>query len=274
MRSRLRDRILVQADGMIRTGRDLAIATLLGAEEWGVATAALIAEGCIMMRKCHLNTCPVGIATQNPELRKLFTGKPEHVIQMFTFMAEELREIMAGWASAPLTPWWVKPTSWVDAGAPIGRVRLEGLLADAAWFLHTGAPTQPIPTTPLDQTMVAAVQEHLATGDVVAVRALVKNTDRAIGTEASHELTKAPVPKDFRRTPSSTGWKGPPGRALPHLPPAASPSTSPESNDYTGKGLSPRCRHPMLPTATSLANVDLYGVRLASTSTALANDSP
>ena len=87
VRSRLRDRILVQADGMIRTGRDLAIATLLGAEEWGVATAALIAEGCIMMRKCHLNTCPVGIATQNPELRKLFTGKPEHVIQMFTFMA-------------------------------------------------------------------------------------------------------------------------------------------------------------------------------------------
>ena len=80
---------------MIRTGRDLAIATLLGAEEWGVATAALIAEGCIMMRKCHLNTCPVGIATQNPELRKLFSGKPEHVINMFTFMAQELREIMA-----------------------------------------------------------------------------------------------------------------------------------------------------------------------------------
>ena len=93
--SRLRDRVLLQTDGMIRTGRDLAIATLLGAEEWGVATAALIAEGCIMMRKCHLNTCPVGIATQNPELRKLFSGKPEHVINMFTFMAQELREIMA-----------------------------------------------------------------------------------------------------------------------------------------------------------------------------------
>src|SRR5690606_21878239 len=86
---------VLQTDGQIRTGRDIAIATLLGAEEWGVATAALVVEGCIMMRKCHLNTCPVGIATQDTELRKLFTGNPDDVVNFFTFLAQDLREIMA-----------------------------------------------------------------------------------------------------------------------------------------------------------------------------------
>ena len=91
----MRDRITVQADGQMKTGRDLAVATLLGAEEWGVATAALVVEGCIMMRKCHLNTCPVGIATQNKDLRARYNGKPEYVVNFFKFLASELREIMA-----------------------------------------------------------------------------------------------------------------------------------------------------------------------------------
>jgi glutamate synthase (NADPH/NADH) large chain len=91
----LRSRICVQADGGLRTGRDVAIAALLGADEFGFATAPLIAAGCIMMRKCHLNTCPVGVATQDPVLRARFTGQPEHVINYFFFVAEELRAIMA-----------------------------------------------------------------------------------------------------------------------------------------------------------------------------------
>src|SRR5207249_6476346 len=91
----LRDRIVLQTDGQLKTGRDVAIAALLGAEEFGFATAPLIATGCIMMRVCHLNTCPVGIATQDPELRKKFAGKPEHVINFMFFVAEELRLIMA-----------------------------------------------------------------------------------------------------------------------------------------------------------------------------------
>ncbi len=95
VKNKLRDRIVLQTDGQIRTGRDIAVAALLGAEEWGVATAALVAEGCIMMRKCHLNTCPVGVATQNKELRKMFTGKPEYIVNLFKFLAEDLREIMA-----------------------------------------------------------------------------------------------------------------------------------------------------------------------------------
>jgi glutamate synthase (NADPH/NADH) large chain len=244
VRSRLRDRILVQADGMIRTGRDLAIATLLGAEEWGVATAALIAEGCIMMRKCHLNTCPVGIATQNPELRKLFTGKPEHVIQMFTFMAEELREIMAelGFRTVDAMVGQAHVLK-VETGAghwKAQRLDLDGLLADAGWTKASPeAPTQPIPTTPLDKTMVSALEEHLATGDVVAIRALVKNTDRAIGAEASHVLTKARgavgLPEDsvIYRLEGSAGqsFAAFAARGLTfHL--------TGESNDYTGKGLS------------------------------------
>src|SRR5206468_9086558 len=95
VKNKLRSRVVVQADGQMRTGRDIAIATLLGAEEWGIATAALIVEGCIMMRKCHLNTCPVGVATQDKELRKMFTGDAEHVINFFKFITQELREIMA-----------------------------------------------------------------------------------------------------------------------------------------------------------------------------------
>ena len=96
MRERLRSRIVVQVDGGFRTGRDVVIGALLGADEFGFATAPLIAAGCIMMRKCHLNTCPVGVATQDPLLRKRFTGQPEHVINYFFFVAEEVRELMAG----------------------------------------------------------------------------------------------------------------------------------------------------------------------------------
>src|SRR5690606_11418160 len=95
VRNGLRSRIKVECDGQLKTGRDVAFACLLGADEFGFATAPLVAMGCIMMRKCHLNTCPVGIATQDPELRKKFEGKPEHVINYFHFVSEELREIMA-----------------------------------------------------------------------------------------------------------------------------------------------------------------------------------
>jgi len=98
VKNRLRSRVILQADGQLKTGRDIAIAALLGAEEFGVATAALVAEGCIMMRKCHLNTCPVGVATQNPELRKMFTGKAENVINLFkVFNAGATRNNERAW---------------------------------------------------------------------------------------------------------------------------------------------------------------------------------
>jgi glutamate synthase (NADPH/NADH) large chain len=95
VKNKLRSRVVVQTDGQLKTGRDIAVAALLGAEEWGVATAALIVEGCILMRVCHLNTCPVGVATQDPELRKRFDGNADHVVNFFKFLVQELREIMA-----------------------------------------------------------------------------------------------------------------------------------------------------------------------------------
>jgi glutamate synthase (NADPH/NADH) large chain len=242
--SRLRDRVLLQTDGMIRTGRDLAIATLLGAEEWGVATAALIAEGCIMMRKCHLNTCPVGIATQNPELRKLFSGKPEHVINMFSFMAQELREIMAelGFRTieemvgqAHVLKQNTKAGNWKAA-----LLNLDPLLKYADWSKTTkGYPSQPIPSTALDTAMVEAVHKYKADPNPAQYSFQILNTDRSTGTTASHEVAK---------------WRGSaglPGDALTfNLVGSAGQSFGAfgargltfdlvgESNDYTGKGLS------------------------------------
>src|SRR6202023_2743153 len=102
VKNKLRSRVVLQTDGQLKTGRDIAIATLLGAEEWGVATAALVTEGCIMMRKCHMNTCPVGVAPQDPELRKRFAGNADHVVNLFKFLTQELREIMAELGFRPI----------------------------------------------------------------------------------------------------------------------------------------------------------------------------
>src|SRR5438045_766035 len=122
----LRTRIAVQADGGIRTGRDVAVAALLGADEFGFATAPLVASGCIMMRKCHLNTCPVGVATQDPVLRARFTGKPEHVINYFFFVAEELRQIMASLGVRKLEE-MVGRTDLLDARQAVDHWKARGI---------------------------------------------------------------------------------------------------------------------------------------------------
>ena len=273
VRSRLRDRVLVQADGMIRTGRDLAVATLLGAEEWGVATAALIAEGCVMMRKCHLNTCPVGIATQNPELRKLFAGKPEHVIQMFTFMAEELREIMADLGFRTVDA-MVGQSQVLKTNSDVGnwkakRLDLSRLIYDAGWTkTRQEQPTQPIPTTALDQRMLAAVQEHMATGTALERRELVSNTDRAIGTRVSHEVVRTKGTEGLEDHSVVFQLVGSAGQSFAAF--GAKGLTFKlcgESNDYTGKGLSGAIVSIQTPPQADLVehqniacgNVALYG---------------
>src|SRR5258705_5844201 len=124
--NRLRGRIAVQADGGLRTGRDVAVAAALGADEFGFATAPLIAAGCIMMRKCHLNTCPVGVATQDPVLRKRFTGQPEHVINYFFFVAEEVREIMAALGYRSFNE-MVGQTQMLDQRALVEHWKAKGL---------------------------------------------------------------------------------------------------------------------------------------------------
>ena len=143
----LRGRIVVQTDGQLRTAKDIAIATLLGAEEWGIATAALVTVGCIMMRKCHLNTCPVGIATQDPELRKKFAGKPEHVVNYFFMLAEELREIMARLGFRTINE-MVGRVDRLDTRKAIAHWKAKGLdfsqhPAQAARAGRTSRPTAP-----------------------------------------------------------------------------------------------------------------------------------
>src|SRR5690606_35648222 len=143
--------IIVQPDGMIRTAKDIAIATMLGAEEWGIATAALVTVGCIMMRKCHLNTCPVGIATQDPELRKKFAGKPEHVVNYFFLLAEELREIMAKLGFRTINE-MVGRVDRLDTREAISHWKAKGL--DFSSILHK-------PEVPAHvQTFCAQPQDH------------------------------------------------------------------------------------------------------------------
>src|SRR5262249_54835012 len=132
----LRGRIRVETDGQLKTGRDVAIAALLGAEEYGFATSALVASGCVLMRVCHLNTCPVGIATQDPVLRKKFEGKPEHVVNMMMFIAEELREIMAELGFKTVND-MVGRVDMLDATDAIGHWKAKGI--DLTQLLHKPA---------------------------------------------------------------------------------------------------------------------------------------
>src|SRR6185503_15128283 len=136
----LRTRVAVQTDGGLRTGRDVAVAALLGADEFGFATAPLIAAGCIMMRKCHLNTCPVGVATQDPVLRARFTGQPEHVINYFFFVAEELREIMAELGFATLNE-MIGRVDRLDATGAVDHWKAGGV--DLSKLLHCVHPGEP-----------------------------------------------------------------------------------------------------------------------------------
>ena len=137
----LRGRISVQVDGGLKTGRDVIVGALLGADEFGFATAPLIASGCIMMRKCHLNTCPVGIATQDPELRKKFTGKPEHVVNFFFFVAEEVRALMAEMGFRTLNE-MIGQTDCLDTEAAIDHWKAKGL--DFGKLFHKPAEAETV----------------------------------------------------------------------------------------------------------------------------------
>jgi len=198
VRNKLRGRVVLQADGQIRTGRDLAIAALLGAEEWGVATAALVTTGCIMMRKCHLNTCPVGVATQNKELRALFTGKPEYVVNLFTFLAEELREIMA-------------ELGFRTVNEMVGQAdRLEMRKDEEHWKYHNLNLSPLLFKEPmsldtalfkqeeqdhgieavLDRKLIKLAKPALTKAERVQGEFVITNQDRAVGAMLSNEISK------------------------------------------------------------------------------------
>ncbi len=247
VKNKLRSRVVLQTDGQLKTGRDIAIATLLGAEEWGVATAALVTAGCIMMRKCHLNTCPVGVATQDPELRKLFTGEASHVVNLFHFLAEELRETMAelgfrtvnemvGQADA-LTVRKIDAADWklkdLDLSAVLYKAPENGLS-----FYNTEKQDHGLKDV-LDHQLIEAAQPALLNKEPVFKSFDVKNTDRSIATMLSNEVSK--IYKGQGLPPDTINFKfnGSAGQSFGAFAARGiSLELEGEANDYVGKGLS------------------------------------
>ncbi|EAZ81936.1 glutamate synthase large subunit [Algoriphagus machipongonensis] len=247
VKNNLRSRVVVQTDGQLRTGRDLAIATLLGAEEWGISTAALVVEGCIMMRKCHLNTCPVGIATQNPELRKLFTGDPDHVVNYFNFLVQDLREIMASLgfrtidemvgqshilqSTGHLNHWkWDK----VDLTPIFHRVEVPDHVG-----IHKQIDQEYELKKVLDRQLIKAAHPSLEQAVGSTGNFPIKNTDRAVGAMLSNEISKiygSPGLPDDTIEFKFTGSAGQSFGAF--LSKGVNFELEGEANDYFGKGLS------------------------------------
>lgn len=247
VKNKLRDRVVLQTDGQLRTGRDLAIATLLGAEEWGVATAALVVEGCIMMRKCHVNTCPVGIATQDEELRKRFTGKPEHVVNFFRFLAQDLREVMA-------------QLGFRTVNEMVGHVELLKVNQNIQHWKYRHLDLKPLlykePVGPsvgqykqipqdhgiehvLDKKLIAHALPALEAAQVVKSIFPIKNTDRAVGTMLSHEISKAWQGEGLPDGSIQYRFRGSAGQSFGAFGANGIEFTlEGEANDYFGKGLS------------------------------------
>ncbi|MCH9740813.1 MAG: glutamate synthase large subunit [Epsilonproteobacteria bacterium] len=194
----LRGRIVVQTDGQLRSGRDIAIATLLGAEEWGIATSALIVEGCIMMRKCHLNTCPVGIATQDKDLRKKYTGKPEHVVNFVKFLAMELREIMAELGFKTVNE-MVGRVDKLKAKEGIKHWKAKHLQLDKLLYrmyvreedntFRNMEQNHGIDEA-LDNELIASMQEAIETKKPLRKEIRLRNINRTVGTMLSAEMTR------------------------------------------------------------------------------------
>jgi glutamate synthase (NADPH/NADH) large chain len=247
VRNKLRSRIVLQADGQMKTGRDLAIAALLGAEEWGVATAALITSGCIMMRKCHLNTCPVGVATQNKELRALFTGQPEHVVNLFHFLAEELREIMAELGFRTVNE-MVGQVDMLEMREDISNWKHKSIDLSRVLFKEPAGPEvgiykqeeqEHMLDAVLDVDLIYAAKAALENADTVSGEFRITNTDRATGTMLSHEISKKY--KGIGLPPGTIHFKfvGSAGQSFGAFgAPGIKFELEGEANDYFGKGLS------------------------------------
>jgi glutamate synthase (NADPH/NADH) large chain len=247
VKNKLRDRVVLQTDGQLRTGRDIAIATLLGAEEWGVATAALVVEGCILMRKCHVNTCPVGIATQDPELRSRFSGKPEHVIQFFHFLAEDLREIMAELGFRTVNE-MVGKVEMLKVKKEIHHWKYKHLdlspilykePADESVGQFKKVPQDHGISHVLDRALIKAAAPALENREPVKGDFPIRNVDRATGTMLSFEISKkyqgAGLPEgciQFTFTGSAGQSFGAFAAKGIHF------KLEGEDNDYFGKGLS------------------------------------
>ena len=247
VRNKLRGRVVLQTDGQIRTGRDLAIAALLGAEEWGVATAALVTTGCIMMRKCHLNTCPVGVATQNKELRALFTGKPEYVVNLFSFLAEELREIMAelGFRTVDemvgqadrleLRP---MESNWKYENLDLSPLLFkEPMSLDAAQFKQEEQDHGIAEV--MDRKLISLAKPALKEATLVHGEFKITNQDRAVGAMLSNEISKIYLGPGLPKDTVHIKFTGTAGQSFGAFTTGGVTfELEGDANDYVGKGLS------------------------------------
>ena len=243
----LRDRIVVQTDGQLKTGRDVIIAALLGAEEFGFATAPLVVSGCVMMRVCHLDTCPVGVATQNPELRKKFTGKPEFVVNFFEYIAEEVRELLASLGFRTLEE-AIGRVDVIDASDAIDHWKAEGL--DLSPILH-------VPESPweqdrfcskeqdhgldaaLDNELIRLSEPALVDRQPVKIALPISNRNRTVGTLLGHEVTKAHGGNGLRDDTIQIAFEGSAGQSFgAFVPKGITMRLIGDANDYVGKGLS------------------------------------
>ena len=244
--NQLRGRIALQVDGQLKTGRDVLIGALLGADEFGFATAPLVVAGCIMMRKCHLNTCPVGVATQDPALRKKFTGQPEHVVNYFFFVAEEVRELMAQMGirkfedlvgRSDLLDMRKGITHWKAKGLDFSRVFHQPAMPASVARRHVEEQDHGL-TQALDNDLIAEAKEALDAQRVVTIETKIRNVNRSVGTMLSHEVAQrygnAGLPDDTIRV-KLLGTAGQSfGAFLSH---GITFQLEGEGNDYVGKGL-------------------------------------
>ncbi|GAA4300467.1 glutamate synthase large subunit [Compostibacter hankyongensis] len=247
VKNKLRSRVTLQTDGQLKTGRDIAIATLLGAEEWGVATAALIVEGCIMMRKCHLNTCPVGVATQDTELRKRFTGDPDHVVNLFRFLVQELREIMAALGFRTVNE-MVGQADCLAVREDIRNWKYEKLDLSGVLYKEPAAPEVGLYKQEeqdhgldgvLDWQLLEAAAPALERQEKVQAEFSIRNTDRTAGTILSNEITRRYLSAGLADDTVHFKFRGSAGQSFGAFTTRGMTlELEGEANDYFGKGLS------------------------------------
>ena len=263
----MRGRIVLQVDGQMKTGRDVVIAALLGAEEYGFATAPMVVSGCILMRVCHLDTCPVGVATQNPLLRERFTGKPEFVETFFEYIAEEVREILAGLGFRSVAE-AIGQRDILDVDRAVSHWKTDGLNLDPILrgpIFDADAPRHNVSAqdhqldSHIDLGFIGDARSSLADGTAVNLSATVRNTDRAIGTMLGHELTKAHGEHGLPDNTIDISLEGSAGQSLgAFVPRGITLRLTGDANDYVGKGLSGgriTLRHPLESSFPSHLNI-------------------
>jgi len=244
--NKLRSRVILQVDGQMKTGRDVVIGALLGADEFGFATAPLVVEGCIMMRKCHLNTCPVGVATQDPELRKRFTGQPDHVVNYFFFIAEEVREIMAELGVKNFND-LIGRSDLLDMQAGINHWKIHGLdfskifyrpeLSDEVGTYHQETQDHGLDKA-LDHELIKQAKDAIENKGSCVINTPITNINRTAGTLLSHEIAKRYGNDGLPEDSIQVNLSGTAGQSFgAFLAKGITFNLEGEGNDYVGKGL-------------------------------------